>query len=1311
MVKIEHNIVEINPESFSNLDYLSKDDENLLEPVEVLNTFAPSDNFIELTYFSLNGEKLSTIENYTNYAVLTGDTINNKKGTKEISIDVIKDFKQYNAETSEVVALYNFLDYSYSKTNTSEDFYIESISPDRTELRLVSVNLDANKVLEYTNELIDKKNNSPYALELFLYEGNNTFYSLVNIDIEVFRNTYGVLVKLLEPLPQNIVLKSRLNVVEKVSEPVAYRVITNIIQEEEKVPTLRSANFDIDVEIQSTEPSQYYNYNELFSFPTNNTNRELNSLFSEKGAELSIDYSDYINFINFSSAEERILNFKYKLDLIESYQTSLDSINTTAGVYSSTGISGSRTYYESLINGVINNFDHYERHLYYDSGSSSWPKSNTVKPYINKISSDPESVTWFNNQQQVANLYDAQNPDILTNTTPAFIKEDSANEPYNLFVNMVGQHFDNIWIYTDALSKKYNADNRLNRGVSKDLVEELLKNFGVKIYTSNRSAADLYRYFTVNSYDLDGEILTEGIVSGSDNTPVSQDVYQKEVYKRLYHNLPLLMKSKGTERGLRALITCFGIPSDVLKIKVYGGQSVNDLPFYGGEQEFTSSLDKVRLGNTGSIVEGNTLSFYTSINKKSNDLTQDLHRIEVGFSPADNINSYIVSQSAVLFPSSNFNIDDYIGDPRDITTNTYADLDTYRDTILANLDRYDIKDFVRLIKFFDNNIFRMVRDFIPARVVADTGVIIKQHLLERNKTIPPVISWTQPEYTGSIDTAFISGSNGRAFDSTAVGNIDGQSSTKYTDYVVTPFTRRQPVTDHEHQEARFNGELSGSCLRITNGELNDENPFKKLRYDTIIYSASFFEFIPSSSCDLPSGPLAQEVYNASTTNLDSYPLPNLFGNPDGVYEYQVESVNINSPFTYDFTPGPPYTQYQEFTVDVAGPGFGPSCVSTRDVKVVYCNLDIATGDEVPLSLSPLYDDVDLSSWWINTNANNFPNHVSNQIEYEITNNGTTTVYTAAEVTNFSFTSSFVEGDVDFKIYDTNLENGTNCFIEFTIPFVNCVLYYPGRGNGAMSTEENEEDTINTDPTSYIEPFGFEGTDPTSTFEARLSWDTTNGGVPADDAEIQTAWVEITNTTAVASGVRSIPTGPLSTVVSSLLGGINSLDTIVVNNAPAPYSGITSLTAFNTTYKVVNALPPGEDAPIRMQIRATSNNEACLEVTGTKGFLLEESVPPLQGGLVNLFYSSTVGSSCCPTTEVDYYSSSPNIDFADLSDPAPAGIYLDELLTLPAPSGYYKSRIWIQTNQGNARYWDAATGWGGPGQVIDCVAGEGQFACQ
>ena len=1298
MAKIEHSIIKLNADTFSNLDSISQEDANLLEPVDIINTFVTEDNFIELNYFSLNNEILNSIEDYTNYSILTGDTINGKKGTKEISIDVLEDFKQYNSNSSEAIALYNFLDYSYSDKNSTEDFYIESISPDRTEIRLVSVNLPAISVQKYTDTLIEKRKNTPYALELFLYEGSNTFYSIVNIDIEAFRNTFGVLLKLLEPLPQEIALKSRLNIVEKVSESVAYRILTTITEIETPPPSLRGANFDVEIETQSTEPSEYFNYDELFSFPANNTNRQLNSLFNDKGAELSIDYTDYTNFINFSSAEERVLNFKYKLDLIESYQTSLDSINSTTGL----GVTGSALYFENLLNGVVDNLDHYEKHLYYESGSSSWPKSNSLVPYINELSSTSEATTWFTNQKQVAVLYDAQNPDILTNTIPAYLKEDTSNEPYNLFIDLIAQHFDNIWVYTDAVSKKYNADNRLNKGVSKDLVEDLLKNFGIKLYTSNRSTADLYRYFTLNSYDPGEEILPGGIISGSLTTPISQQDYHREVNKRIYHNLPLLLKSKGTERGVRALINCFGIPSDILKLKIYGGQSVNDLPFFGGEQPFTSSLDKIRTNNTGSIVDGNTLSYYTTISRSTNDITQDLHRIEIGFSPSDNIDNYIISQSAVLFPTSTFNIDNYIGDPRDISTNSYHSLDIYRNTILDGLSRYEVEDFIRLIKFFDNSIFRMVKDFIPARVVADTGVIIKQHLLERNKAISPILSWTQPEYSSSLQTGFITGSNAKAFDSIGEGNVDGQSRTNYNYYVQTPEGIRIKE-DQLHDESKFDGEFSGSYFNITDGELNRANKFKTLRYDTVIYSASFYEFIPGEACDLPTSQQSIEIYNAKVnlTALQNYPLPNLFSNPNGIYTYNVDSVNVPSPFTYNFVPSTGYggyTQYQTFEVTGSGSQYSTECTSSRDVQVVYCNMAKVVAEArpgIPLQLTPQNTSVDITSWWRNTNADNFPNHTANVIRYDIYNNNTliSEGITAAAASQYNF-SSFASSTVQVRIYEPTMPGASStygqpgpsgCFLDYEIPFGICTLLHTGQviGQTAPNTEAPPGGRAYA---SYIEPFNFQGIDSTTKYYARLTWDASSN--TGDNASIQSAWHEITNTTAVSSGVRSVPTGDIYRVTIAAQGGIAALDTITVNNT---FNGYTSFTALVNTTSVAST-------DIKIQIKATSLTGVCEEKTMSIGLI--PNISPLTYKQISLFVNNSAQSSCCVDAINLYYSTSNPSEFADFNTP-PSAIYTDSSGTTAAPSAYYKSAAgWTSTTTGTARYWNNATEtWG---DVYDCT---------
>jgi len=48
-----------------------------------------------------------------------------------------------------------------------------------------------------------------------------------------------------------------------------------------------------------------------------------------------------------------------------------------------------------------------------------------------------------------------------------------------------------------------------------------------------------------------------------------------EIWKRILNNLPYLYKTKGTKRGLQALISCYGIPENILEIREYGGPDVD----------------------------------------------------------------------------------------------------------------------------------------------------------------------------------------------------------------------------------------------------------------------------------------------------------------------------------------------------------------------------------------------------------------------------------------------------------------------------------------------------------------------------------------------------------------------------------------------------------------------------------------------------------------------------------------------------------------------------------------------------------------
>ena len=980
MADITYTVNQDDPNSIQGFEQFSQADKNLIGTFEVNNLFDSSKNLAEVHILSLSDEVLESDYNYSNYKLLGNAQSAGKSGASILSIDPIEDSKLYGYQYGGVKLLYHFLNDLYTKTKERVPFYIESISPDRTELRLQSLDLSSDDIKSYTQAIKDKLLNQSYFNEFRLNFDNNDLFIGINIDVVESEGSSYVAVKLYEPLPANYDLKSTTYINEVISNSVAYEVDSLSIPEVNTAQSLRSPNFNLEILDYSTVPTGYYSYDELFSYPVNNTNSQIFSLYNEKGAEISIDHTDYANFIHFSSAYERLVNFKYKIQLIENYSSSLGEISTATS--QSAGITGSTTYFTNLIEGIISNFDHYERFLYYESSSYAWPKSNTVEPYINVKSTNTTTTTWYANQLATANGYDLTNGSILVNSIPTYLRDDPNNENYLTFIYMIGQHFDNLWLYGKAVTDKYNADNRLDFGISKDLVGEALKNFGIKLYTSNNSIEDLFGSFIGQAYQSGSEDINyyiTGSLTGS-NIPIqpsSYDNYNKEVQKRIYHNLSHLVKTKGTERGLRALINCFGIPSDILKIKLYGGRNVDERPFYGDFQYYSSSLDKIRLDHTGSLITGSTLSSYTSIYKRDPKYTDDLHAIEVGFSPTDNIDNYIVSYSLATSSLSTFNIDDYIGDPRSLTANTYGLLNTsgsviyslsdLTDRIMSSSTAYDVFDYVRLIKFFDNTIFKMVRDFIPARVTADTGIIIKPHLLQRNKAKSVILSGSRPELSASIDTAFIESSDGETF-----GRLNNYI-TSYVEGIQSP-SGITPYLGNSQEQPRYNGELDNSELRLTDGELNIDNGYKDLTgtlytfTNNILFVSGTNEvcslgnrqssplIITSSTFDLTANYLFSNVREATVYSTSSRTLatgPTLPGNP-------------YSPVTFPFNLTG-YTNYSQFyisasSVDIVGP---TPCTSSILVRFATCSIAVSTlgSNQVNVLSGTSVDPTDLTAWF------------------------------------------------------------------------------------------------------------------------------------------------------------------------------------------------------------------------------------------------------------------------------------------------------------------------------------------------------------
>jgi hypothetical protein len=1073
-----------NIDSTQNQNYTSKD-ESLLNSIPLNKDFGLPQDKIEVHVISLDGTVTDSTYDFRNYKIV--DTTDNSSLYNTIELDPKLDLESFGYFRGQYDINYNFYREIFSSSLASQ-FFISEISSDRTEIKISTNNISYTALGQSYLNYIAERNSRAFYSDFILNFGDNKTYIGVNIAFDNVNTSLSSLyIKLYEPLPSTILLKSTLWLAEQISEPLSFRVNTEFIAEEITDSTpLRGPNISIELNEKANLTTPYLNLSTLLNTSVTSSYQQLQSWLEENNVEITVDYTNFSNFVHFSSATERLENFKYKLSQIESLQTDLNNLSSLSGSSVNNYLITNKSSLQSKIDTLIQKFDGYEYFLYYESGSNSWPKSNSSKPYLNYNTTSSQAKTWFGSTLessiyyggQILNAasYDNDNKDYIWNNLPEYIKEDTQNSNLELFVAMLGQHYDYIWTYVRDITDLQVADNRVDFGISKDLVADTLRNFGMKLYTNSRNQDDIFSSLLgVNSnggfLPSTGSLKITNYVTASQYTISDNDIV-KETYKRIYHNLPYLLKTKGTRRGLYSLINCFGIPETILKVKEYGGnkkdqdiieqfnekfnyslnlnntaslaipfqpsykqflsssfsdiypdtfeyrfkfngtlptQSILEtsdnklnirvinisssyakldfrisgsngwtnspsitLPFYnndwwnlnltrqtgslrasttssnntytltvgnkddngiqflnsssltvsssynsvfntiktlypggniisesfsGSIQEFrywigsiptddfkdhilnpqsieyngvtgsynnlifrlplgseldntiTSSLSSVHPAitasfvsasvtsskailnnylsssydinhelflvntpNIGSITEidekvriadpnlisGDILTPYISIQKPEIfPYTTDLNIVEVAISPQDSINENIISQLG------SFNIDEYIGDPSLATSGSYPALTELRNFYFQKYSKKEnIFDTIKLLSYFDNSLFKMIKDFVPAKANLSTGLIIKPHILERNKIArhEPVLEFNQ--YSGSIETAFITGSNGLD----EILNTDYTSSTQYISGSI--------FKSNTDKRELFTGELGGTIITV-----------------------------------------------------------------------------------------------------------------------------------------------------------------------------------------------------------------------------------------------------------------------------------------------------------------------------------------------------------------------------------------------------------------------------------------------------------------------------------------------------------------
>jgi hypothetical protein len=710
--------------NIQRINRLKLEDLNLLNSQVKNQTFGFENDYIEYFIYDAGGNLINSNYNYRSFKLPSNSYLTPNVELPLIEIDPTSDLQTLGYISGQFKTQYNFQTRKISSPDA--ELFLNQISEDRTEIEIKSIIISSDDLIKYGTDLINELENSAEQKYYILNTTNNTQILVVNIAVNVENSS--ILFKLYEPLPQIVLTKEKCWVTEEIIEPYVFDINldTSVIPADSL--KLRGPNFGIELDIKQNLSTEYQNYSNLVSSLTGSSYQKVLNFMNDKSYDLNIDYTSFENFIHFSSAKTRLSNFYNKVKQIENYNNDINIITGSTNILKNEQTASIKLKIDNL----IQNFDGFERYMYFESSSYAWPKSTNNKPYSLLSTGSNISKIWYNSYTGSAESYDINNLDYLYYSLPNYVKNDPNNyQQYYNFIDMIGHYFDNIWIYISSINDLYNADNNLEKGISKDIVYDQLKSLGINLY--NSKGDDDFDYYINGLNEGSTLFIDDFSITSSYLNNLSKKDLLAETYKRIYHNIPLLTKTKGTSTGLKNLINTFGITGSILSPKEFGGSTKkNEIKGYDN--------DKITIKNN--TITGNVLSPFISLQNNPTSSIEftstDLHFIDLSFSPQNELNTRVSSSIAFLNPT--FSLDEYIGDPRLIESASYDELINQNNyfisassAISGSTQRLDYKGFIELVKYFDNSLFKMLKDFVPARTNALTGITIKSPILERNK--------------------------------------------------------------------------------------------------------------------------------------------------------------------------------------------------------------------------------------------------------------------------------------------------------------------------------------------------------------------------------------------------------------------------------------------------------------------------------------------------------------------------------------------------------------------------------------------------
>jgi PKD repeat protein len=385
--------------------------------------------------------------------------------------------------------------------------------------------------------------------------GNNRLLPILSIGMMDERtepsDPFTLLIKLKDELPIDLPAQTHCWVSNISLTPY---VISAIIKADESqlVHTIGPPNFSIPIPYASlTNTNIAYTANDLKE--DDQTERDLT--VSKNINELSVDYTNFSNFVVFSSAEMRLKIFKNKVIQLYGLSSSLEILNDRATAFLAASGSVYPYYSQEYISiqgqmdDIVNTFDGYESYLY-DNGSYTFVSGAFV------------SASFVVDQDTLAVEYDKNNRDSLINTCPEHVLVNPDNDDYIIFLAMVGHFFDTIYVYVANMPSEKRIGNDLSSEFTRRVVDYMLETFGWKTDDSLEQANLLNNY------------LTDAQIAGLNS--MSAEERLKTIRNRILNTLPQIFKTKGTEEAIQLIMACYGIPPVLLSVREYGGVTYDD---------------------------------------------------------------------------------------------------------------------------------------------------------------------------------------------------------------------------------------------------------------------------------------------------------------------------------------------------------------------------------------------------------------------------------------------------------------------------------------------------------------------------------------------------------------------------------------------------------------------------------------------------------------------------------------------------------------------------------------------------------------